>query len=68
VAAGLLTSKYDTTTKLDEMPDFRAGFPRFSKEFLPLYMPIINWLKDYAAKRMQRLHKLHSQGCWQKVP
>jgi aryl-alcohol dehydrogenase-like predicted oxidoreductase len=51
VGAGFLTGKYDTTTKLDEKSDFRAGFPRFSKEFLPLNMPIIEWLREYAAKK-----------------
>jgi aryl-alcohol dehydrogenase-like predicted oxidoreductase len=51
VGAGFLTGKYDTTTKLHEKSDFRAGFPRFSKEFLPLNMPIIEWLKEYAIKK-----------------
>jgi aryl-alcohol dehydrogenase-like predicted oxidoreductase len=51
MGAGFLTGKYDTTTKFDEKSDFRAGFPRFSKEFLPLNMPIIEWLKGYAAKK-----------------
>lgn len=48
VGAGFLTGKYDTTTKFDAKTDFRAGFPRFSKEYLPLNMPIIEWLKGYA--------------------
>jgi aryl-alcohol dehydrogenase-like predicted oxidoreductase len=51
VGAGFLTGKYDTTTKFDKESDFRAGFPRFSKEFLPLNMPMIEWLKDYAEKK-----------------
>jgi len=51
VGAGFLTGKYDTTTKFDEKSDFRADFPRFSKEFLPLNMPIIEWIKAYAAKK-----------------
>lgn len=51
VGAGFLTGKYDTTTKFDKESDFRAGFPRFSKEFLPLNMPMIEWLKDYAATK-----------------
>jgi len=51
VGAGFLTGKYDTTTKLDEKTDFRAAFPRFSKEFMPLNMPIIEWLKAYAAEK-----------------
>lgn len=48
---GFLTGKFDTTTKFDAKTDFRGGFPRFSKEYLALNMPIISWLKDYAAKK-----------------
>ena len=51
VGAGFLTGKFDTNTKFDEKTDFRAGFPRFSREFMPLNMPIIEWLKGYAAKK-----------------
>ncbi|HEV7783611.1 MAG TPA: aldo/keto reductase [Chitinophagaceae bacterium] len=51
VGAGFLTGTIDTNTKFDVSTDFRAGFPRFSKEFLPLNMPIITWLKSYAAKK-----------------
>ncbi|MCD0487797.1 aldo/keto reductase [Pedobacter sp. MC2016-14] len=51
LGAGFLTGKYDTKTKFDEKSDFRAGFPRYSKEFLPLNMPIIEWLKGYAIKK-----------------
>ena len=51
VGAGFLTGTIDTKTEFDEKADFRAGFPRFSKEYLPLNMPIIEWLKTYAAKK-----------------
>jgi aryl-alcohol dehydrogenase-like predicted oxidoreductase len=51
IGAGFLTGTINTTTKFDEKTDFRSGFPRFSKEFLPLNMPIIEWLKTYADKR-----------------
>ena len=51
VGAGFLTGKYDTTSKFDKESDFRAGFPRFSKDFLPLNMPMIDWLKDYAVTK-----------------
>ncbi|MES2826658.1 MAG: aldo/keto reductase [Bacteroidota bacterium] len=51
VGSGFLTGKYDTSTKFDENTDFRAGFPRFSKKFLPLNMPLIEWLKQYAATK-----------------
>jgi aryl-alcohol dehydrogenase-like predicted oxidoreductase len=48
VGEGFLTGKYDTSTEYDAA-DFRGGFPRFSKEFMPLNMPIVDWLKAYAA-------------------
>ncbi len=51
VGAGFLTGVIDTNTKFDARNDFRAGFPRFSKEFLKLNMPIIEWLKVYAARK-----------------
>lgn len=51
VGAGFLTGKYDTNTKFDAKTDFRAGFPRYSKEFMPLNMPIIEWIKGYAEKK-----------------
>jgi len=51
LGSGFLTGKYDTTTFFDKDTDFRAGFPRYSKEFLPLNMPLIKWLKGYAATK-----------------
>jgi aryl-alcohol dehydrogenase-like predicted oxidoreductase len=51
IGAGFLTGTIDTKTKFDEKTDFRSGFPRFSKDFMPLNMPIIEWLKTYAAKK-----------------
>lgn len=51
VGAGFLTGVIDTNTKFDAKNDFRAAFPRFSKEFLKFNMPIIEWLKVYAAKK-----------------
>jgi aryl-alcohol dehydrogenase-like predicted oxidoreductase len=51
VGAGFLTGVIDTSTKFDAKTDFRAGFPRFTKEFLKLNMPIVEWLKAYAAKK-----------------
>ncbi len=51
VGSGFLTGKYDTSTNFDEKTDFRAGFPRFSKKFLSLNMPLIEWLKQYAAAK-----------------
>jgi aryl-alcohol dehydrogenase-like predicted oxidoreductase len=51
VGAGFLTGAIDTSTKFDAKTDLRAGFPRFTKEFLKLNMPIVEWLKAYAAKK-----------------
>lgn len=51
VGAGFLTGKIDTTTKFDPKTDFRSGFPRFSTEFLKLNMPLVEWLKAYAAQK-----------------
>lgn len=51
VGAGFLTGTIDTNTRFDETVDFRAKFPRFSKEFLKLNMPIVEWLRTYAAKK-----------------
>ena len=51
VGEGFLTGKIDTNTKFDQKTDFRAGFPRFSAEFMPINMPIIEWLKGYATKK-----------------
>ena len=51
VGEGFLTGKIDTNTKFDPKTDFRSGFPRLSAEFLPRNMPIIEWLKVYAAKK-----------------
>jgi aryl-alcohol dehydrogenase-like predicted oxidoreductase len=51
VGAGFLTGTIDTNTQFDAKTDFRAAFPRFSKEFLKLNMPIVEWLKVYAANK-----------------
>lgn len=51
VGAGFLTGTIDTNIAFDPKVDFRAGFPRFSKEFLKLNMPMVEWLKAYAAKK-----------------
>lgn len=47
---GFLSGKYDTTTTYNDA-DFRGGFPRFSKQFMPLNMPIIAWLRSYAQSK-----------------
>jgi aryl-alcohol dehydrogenase-like predicted oxidoreductase len=50
VGEGFLTGRYDATAVYDAA-DFRGGFPRFSKQFMPLNMPIIDWLQAYARKK-----------------
>lgn len=51
LGAGFLTGTLGTSTQFDAKTDFRAAFPRFSKEFLKLNMPLIAWLKAYAARK-----------------
>ncbi|WP_313761216.1 aldo/keto reductase [Caballeronia sp. GaOx3] len=51
VGAGFLTGTIDTSTKFEVKVDFRAKFPRFSNQFLKLNMPIVEWLKTYAAEK-----------------
>lgn len=51
IGAGFLTGKIDTKTEFDGNSDFRAAFPRFSKDYLPLNMPIVEWLMGYAVSK-----------------
>ena len=51
VGEGFLTGKIDGNTRFEPKTDFRSGFPRFSAEFLPRNLPIVEWLKSYAAKK-----------------
>jgi aryl-alcohol dehydrogenase-like predicted oxidoreductase len=51
LGAGFLTGTINTNTRFDPKVDFRAGFPRYSKEFLKLNMPIVEWLKAHAASK-----------------
>ena len=51
VGAGFLTGKIDTHSRFDAKTDFRAGFPRFSQQFMALNMPLIAWLTSYAATK-----------------
>jgi len=48
---GFLTGKIDMNTRFDPETDFRSGFPRFSADFRPKNMPIVEWLKAYAAQK-----------------
>jgi aryl-alcohol dehydrogenase-like predicted oxidoreductase len=51
VGMGYLTGKIDANTKLDPKTDLRSGFDRFSLENIQANMPIIEFLKRFAAKK-----------------
>jgi aryl-alcohol dehydrogenase-like predicted oxidoreductase len=51
VGMGYLTGKIDANTKLDPKTDLRSGFDRFSHENIEANMPIIEFLKRFAAKK-----------------
>jgi len=51
IGEGFLTGKIDGNTRFEPKTDFRSGFPRLSAEFLPRNLPIVEWLKSYAAKK-----------------
>jgi aryl-alcohol dehydrogenase-like predicted oxidoreductase len=48
---GYLTGKIDVNTKLDPKTDFRAGFDRFSPANIAANMPVVDLLKQFAAKK-----------------
>nr|WP_250812991.1 aldo/keto reductase [Neorhizobium tomejilense] len=48
---GYLTGRIDGNTKFDPKTDLRANFDRFSAENLAANMPIVEFLKQFAAKR-----------------
>ena len=51
VGMGYLTGKIDAHTKLDPKSDLRSGFDRFSPENIKANMPIVEFLKRFAAKK-----------------
>jgi aryl-alcohol dehydrogenase-like predicted oxidoreductase len=48
---GYLTGKIDVNTKLDPKTDFRTGFDRFSPANIAANMPVVDLLKQFAAKK-----------------
>jgi aryl-alcohol dehydrogenase-like predicted oxidoreductase len=48
---GYLTGKIDHRTQLDPKLDLRSGFDRFSPENIVANMPIVEFLKRFAAKK-----------------
>lgn len=51
VGMGYLTGKMDGNTKLDPKADLRTTFERFSPANLTANMPIVEFLKQFAAKK-----------------
>jgi len=51
IGMGYLTGKINSQTKLDPKTDLRAGFDRFTPENIAANMPIIDLLKQVAAKK-----------------
>ena len=48
---GYLTGKIDVNTKLDPKSDLRAGFDRFSPANIAANMPLVELLRQFAAKK-----------------
>ncbi|CAN7493493.1 aldo/keto reductase [Rhizobium sp. LjRoot254] len=48
---GYLTGRIDSNTKFDPKTDLRANFERFSAENLAANMPIVTFLRQFAAKK-----------------
>ena len=51
VGMGYLTGKIDAHTKLDPKSDLRSTFDRFSPENIKANMPIVEFLRRFAAKK-----------------
>ena len=51
VGMGYLTGKIDANTKLDPKTDLRSTFDRFTPENITANMPIVEFLKRFAAKK-----------------
>lgn len=51
VGMGYLTGKLDANTKLDPKTDLRSAFERFTPENIKANMPIVEFLKSFAAKK-----------------
>ncbi|MER9050221.1 aldo/keto reductase [Mesorhizobium sp. M0923] len=51
VGMGYLTGKMDGNTKLDPKTDIRTTFERFSPENLAANMPIVEFLRQFSAKK-----------------
>jgi aryl-alcohol dehydrogenase-like predicted oxidoreductase len=48
---GYLTGKLDAGTKFDPKTDLRAGFERFSPEYLAANRPVVDLLGSFAKKK-----------------
>ena len=67
IGMGFLTGKIDASTKLDPKTDLRAGFDRFSPANLAANQPIVDLLKQFAAREnAQPRPKSRWHGCWRR--
>lgn len=51
LGTGFLTGTIDTNSKFDANTDLRANFPRFSQENIKANMPVVDMLRNIAAKK-----------------
>jgi len=51
VGMGYLTGKIDARTRLDAKTDLRSGFDRFSAQNIAANKPVVDLLRQYAAKK-----------------
>ncbi|SDG43820.1 aldo/keto reductase [Mucilaginibacter sp. P25] len=51
LGTGFLTGTIDTSSKFDASTDLRANFPRFSQENIKANMPVVDMLRNIAAKK-----------------
>ena len=51
VGQGFLTAKIDRKVRFDPKTDMRSGFPRFTAEAITANQPVIDLLKELAAKK-----------------
>jgi aryl-alcohol dehydrogenase-like predicted oxidoreductase len=51
LGTGFLTGTIDPNTKFDPNTDLRANFPRFTQEAMKANMPVVEMLRNFAAKK-----------------
>ena len=63
IASGLLSGKITTETKFESYDDVRNWVPQLSKQNIAGNQPIVDLLKEYAAKRTPRPRIFLLRGC-----